>query len=83
VFILPVQIRDLEEQGPLPKGWDVKKLAKQQGYRIRLNYRYRLRGDLTQADLASVLISSNTTFLKWNIINVPSGKNWYMLSVSY
>jgi len=35
-------ISDLEEQGPAPKHWDMKKIGKE-GYRIRLNYRYRVR----------------------------------------
>lgn len=35
-------ISDLESLGPIPKHWDVKKIANAE-YRIRLNYRYRMR----------------------------------------
>lgn len=33
---------DLENHGPTPKHWDIKKIQ-EEGYRIRLNYRYRMR----------------------------------------
>lgn len=47
---LPAQIQDLadeaisalEHEGVCPKYWDVKKLNNQE-YRIRLNYRYRMK----------------------------------------
>lgn len=35
-------ITDLEIQGPLIRGWDVRKTADQE-YRVRLTYRYRMR----------------------------------------
>jgi len=35
-------ISDLEEQGINPKGWDTLKTAEGE-YRLRLNYRYRMR----------------------------------------
>ena len=35
-------ISDLEQQGPLPRYWNTKKIG-QEGYRVRLNYRYRMR----------------------------------------
>lgn len=45
-------ITDLENSGPNPRHWDVKKIGNE-GYRIRLNYRYRMRYTI-QSD--SVLI---------------------------
>ena len=35
-------ISDIETEGPIPKFWNVKKIGNE-GYRIRLNYRYRMR----------------------------------------
>jgi mRNA-degrading endonuclease RelE of RelBE toxin-antitoxin system len=35
-------IADLETQGPVIRGWDVRKMAAQE-YRVRLTYRYRMR----------------------------------------
>ena len=35
-------IHDLEESGPKPVGWDVRKTGDDE-YRVRLTYRYRMR----------------------------------------
>jgi len=55
---LPNQIQDLaddainalEHNGPIPKYWDVKKI-KTNEYRIRLNYRYRMRYSVENENL--------------------------------
>jgi mRNA interferase RelE/StbE len=55
---LPIPIQDLvdeaitalEHDGPIPDHWDVKKTGHAE-YRIRLNYRYRMRYTLTNNDL--------------------------------
>ena len=39
----------LETDGPKPPFWDVKKIA--DGYRLRINYRYRMRYILKQQQL--------------------------------
>jgi mRNA interferase RelE/StbE len=35
-------MEDLEAEGPIPKHWDVKKTTDNE-YRVRINYRYRMR----------------------------------------
>jgi len=35
-------VTDLEKEGPQPRYWDVKKTGENE-YRLRLNYRYRMR----------------------------------------
>ena len=39
-------VTDLEEQGVNPQGWDTLKTGKDE-YRLRLNYRYRMRYRVT------------------------------------
>lgn len=43
-------ITDLEQSGAVPKHWDVKKLDAAE-YRIRLNYRYRMRYKVIDSEL--------------------------------
>lgn len=43
-------ITDLGQNGAIPKHWDVKKLDVAE-YRIRLNYRYRMRYKVTDNEL--------------------------------
>ena len=40
---------DLESQGILPTGWDIKKTGKHE-YRMRLTYRYRMRYRITETN---------------------------------
>jgi len=42
VEIYAVAREDLQALGPVPKGWDVRKIDVNE-YRLRLNYRYRIR----------------------------------------
>lgn len=46
-------ITDLEEQGLSPRGWDTKKTDNDE-YRLRLNYRYRMRYRVTDKQTLEV-----------------------------
>lgn len=39
-------VSDIEEQGVVPQGWNVKKTGRDE-YRLRITYRYRMRYRLT------------------------------------
>jgi len=41
---------DLEKEGPQPRYWDVKKTGENE-YRLRLNYRYRMRYAVKENEL--------------------------------
>ena len=43
-------MEDLEVEGAIPKHWDVKKTGDNE-YRVRINYRYRMRYKVEQEEL--------------------------------
>lgn len=43
-------MEDLEAEGAIPKHWDVKKTGDNE-YRVRINYRYRMRYSIAQQEL--------------------------------
>lgn len=51
--LVDLAVADLEEQGINPKGWDTLK-TNDDKYRLRLNYRYRMRYRVTDQQMLEI-----------------------------